>query len=88
MERRQQRDGSKETAAKRERPAQKKLRRSLFARQELRAAVAEASISDTGIAKLAREFVELSGKSPKQGTSNYRVVAPALQYEADVRVSI
>ena len=74
------RDGSKETAAKRRQQNEsallkKKLRRSLFARQELRAAVAEASISDTGIAKLAREFVELSGKSPKQGTSNYRVVS-------------
>ena len=60
---------------------------SLLTRRKLRAlqdAVGNKPQDDTLIAALAKEFVAASTHAPPAGESNYRVVAPALQYEGSV----
>ena len=68
-------------------PALKYAVHSLLTRRKLRAlqaAVANKPQDDTLIAALAKEFVQASTETPPAGESDYRVVAPALQYECSV----
>jgi 8-oxo-dGTP pyrophosphatase MutT (NUDIX family) len=51
---------------------------------ELQAAIATQADNDVEIARLARELVELTSGSVPNGESDYRVRAPALQYECGV----
>ena len=51
---------------------------------QLKAAVAAAPDNHVEVAMLAREYVELTSGRPPVGVSEYRVVAPKLQYEAAV----
>jgi len=57
---------------------------------EMRAAVATSPAGDDAtIARLAREFAALSSAcEPAAGRSGYRVVAPQLQYEGGVEVTL
>ena len=56
--------------------------------QELTDAVNSHPSNDVEVAKLARELIALTASNPvREGTSEYRVVAPKLQYECDVEVS-
>ena len=68
-------------------PALKYAVHSLLTRRKLRAlqaAVANTPADDAAIAALAREFVQAAGQTPPAGESDYRVVAPDLQYECSV----
>jgi len=72
-------------------PALKFAVSSLLAQQKLRAlqeAVAAQPDNDAEIAAIARDFVALSKQGPPAGTSEYRVVAPELQYECSVEVTL
>lgn len=68
-------------------PALKFAVQSLLATQafrELQQAAAAEPGNDIEIAALARNLVRLTCARPPEGKSDYRVVAPALQYEGDV----
>ncbi len=74
-------------------PALKFAVRSLLAVRKLRelqrAVSAQPACSDAEVAALAREFCALSADTtPPAGVSEYRVVAPALDYECEVAVTL
>ena len=71
-------------------PAVKFATRALLASQkwaELRAAIAAHPSNDVEVAALARQLAALAA-DPPAGTSDYRVVAPALQYECGVDTAL
>uniref|UniRef100_A0A7S3EWQ6 Nudix hydrolase domain-containing protein n=1 Tax=Haptolina ericina TaxID=156174 RepID=A0A7S3EWQ6_9EUKA len=72
-------------------PALKFAVQSLLTRRklkELQTAVATVTDDDALIAKLAREFVAASTQQPPSGESDYKVIAPELQYECGVSVTL
>jgi len=55
----------------------------------MRNAVATDPADDANIARLAREFCSIATAcEPRAGLSDYRVVAPHLDYQGDVEVTL
>ena len=56
--------------------------------RELQAAASALPDNDVEVAALAREFVKLAGYAPAAGVSEYKLVAPQLEYETSVEVTL